>query len=637
MGPSSLSCEWNCGINGCSSCSSATSCNSCYPGYTLSLNKRSCMIVCPMGYYLKNGACTFCLGNYCQQCLETGQCVACRELFYLNRTDFNCYMCYNIDPYCYTCMSTMPVCTSCVDGFLLFNNKCIQYTTFCTIPHCALCDFYSTVCLQCSPGYLPGLSNSSCTSVACIVPQFLIGSACSCGFSAYLWNGNCLPCPQNCLSCTGQTCTLCTIGFFAYGNRCIPCPQNCKLCLSPTTCISCEGNFMLLNSSCTLQLGGSSTTISQTSLGSFIICPAGCSSCDISTLGAKVCLAASSGYALVNQMIVKCASECLTCTGATGNSSNANCLSCYSGFNLMGGNCRQCSDLFALTCSISGSTTYSLSCVSGYTAALGICAACASNCLKCDISKAGSCDKGGCVTGFGQLGASLLCIACFNGCSACSLDPNICTACPQSQFLSNGSCGPCPKNCLSCSNAVQCITCQLGMAVLGSGACGVPPASPCVNFDINHNCIACDTGHLLVNGSCLVSLACNATNTCTSCNFNQFLLNGSCLTCPSLLNCASCSLTNPSLCFQCNIGFYLSTTSSCLQCPSFCSKCTSPTSCLLAAAGSYLKSNILGSLTGLVAPCSSTCLTCVTQPSLCTSCKSGFSIMGSQCIQINNF
>lgn len=168
---------------------------------------------------------------------------------------------------------------------------------------------------------------------------------------------------------------------------------------------------------------------------------------------------------------MKCSILCKTCSGTTDDSTSSNCLSCYSGFVLVGGNCKRCNDTKALTCTQSvNSTTFTLSCIPGFTSSIdGICVSCASNCIKCDINKAGSCDQGGCGTGFAQFGSSLLCVACFNGCATCDSDPNVCTSCIPSQYLSNGQCLSCPKYCLSCTSSTYCTTCIFGYTTTGSG------------------------------------------------------------------------------------------------------------------------------------------------------------------------
>lgn len=375
----------------------------------------------------------------------------------------------------------------------------------------------------------------------------------------------------------------------------------------------------------------------MSSTGSIIACPPGCTACDLTTNGVKICLVVIYGYILIDQSPVKCDPSCKTCTGITGNTSNTQCLSCYTGYYLVGDNCVQCGDTNALSCSINVNITYSLSCQTGYTPSSGVCTACADNCIRCDMNKAGNCDQGGCATGFGQLGSSLQCVACFNGCAACSSDPNVCTACVQSQVLSNGACVSCPINCVMCSSSDTCTACQSGYAVMGSGLCGTPPTFPCVNYDANLTCTACDTYFLINNGTCVLSLSCNTTNTCTYCSFNQYLSAGTCLPCPVLPNCLSCSMNNPAICFQSAVGYYLDVSYQPIACPSSCSSCTSPTSCSAPAPGYLIIINIDGSSSGVVAPCVSPCLTCARRPNLCTSCGSGYTLKGGQCTQNFNY
>lgn len=272
-----------------------------------------------------------------------------------------------------------------------------------------------------------------------------------------------------------------------------------------------------------------------------------------------------------------------------------------------------------------------MTCISGYTPVDGVCTACASHCLKCDISKAGSCDIGGCGKGFTQFGGSSLCIACFNGCATCGSDPNICISCLHSQVLLNGKCVSCPANCITCVSSSNCTACAAGYAP-SKGQCRVPPGLPCVSYDTSLACTACDTNYKLTNGTCTVSSVCNITSSCTVCNYNQYLLNGNCFSCPALPNCSSCAMTDSSICFVCNEGYYLDSSNSCVNCATGCSDCYSATGCTEAIDGYYMVLTFSGFASGSVAPCAKSCLTCVSQASLCTSCPSGFTLLGSQCI-----
>lgn len=148
-------------------------------------------------------------------CTTNGQCLTCRDLFYLNGTDYNCYQCSNIDLYCYTCQSTAPVCTSCVEGYFLSDNKCVLVGT-CSISNCAACyyNINASTCLLCNPGYTLTSSNTTCSPITCPGEQFLIGSICTCGIGAYAWNNKCKSCAKNCLTCNSQLCSLCMAGYY---------------------------------------------------------------------------------------------------------------------------------------------------------------------------------------------------------------------------------------------------------------------------------------------------------------------------------------------------------------------------------------------------------------------------------------
>jgi len=241
--------------------------------------------------------------------------MVCRELFYLNSTDYNCHSCSNIDLNCYTCQSTSAICTSCVEGYILVDNKCVLIGT-CGIANCIACHINataSTKCLLCGSGYSIANSNLTCNRIACPGEQFLVGSFCTCGLAAYLWNNKCLSCSINCLACNAQICMICRNGYYPSGTSCIKCSLNCESCTA-SSCFACDDAFFLHNGSCIRQKD-SKVAVSVASDGSIISCPAGCKTCDLSTAGSRICVTPNDGYALIGRSLIKCEVSCKTCSG----------------------------------------------------------------------------------------------------------------------------------------------------------------------------------------------------------------------------------------------------------------------------------------------------------------------------------
>jgi len=112
------------------------------------------------------------------------------------------------------------------------------------------------------------------------------------------------------------------------------------------------------------------------------------------------------------------------------------------------GDCSGCSDQNALTCYVGG--VYSLTCVPSYTAVSGVCKACASYCLSCNLNGPNTCDAGQCIDGYVNLVGTNNCTKCYGGCSICNpINPGICFSCANSKYmdLATSTCKSCSSNC----------------------------------------------------------------------------------------------------------------------------------------------------------------------------------------------
>lgn len=456
----------------------------------------------------------------------------------------------------------------------------------------------------------------------------------------YLSFGQCYSCTDsNCISCpSANLCTSCAVGYYPSGFVCVPCTTNCKTCDS-TGCTACKDGYVKNGIGCDTPSSTKVTSVNR--LGNQINCDPGCKTCDIdnSSPPIAICREASEGYVLVSGKLFKCSSACKTCS----NSPNKNtgeysiCLTCPKGSNFNAGTCSRCTDKNALSC-MARNSSHSLTCKPGYVVQNAVCLACLDNCLKCANKGAGSCDTGGCMTGYFQSKNKPYCVKCFNGCVKCGSNPNNCLQCGDYKYLVGNTCESCSANCITCTSSTTCTACDLGFLPTSTGACRSLNIDNCVAYDSNFNCTKCDYNYVLTNNLCILSLECNSTSTCKACKAGYYLSNGNCLTCPSLSNCIYCNQFKSTTCISCAIGYYLSSNGSCTTCPQTgCGACISDLYCTTAKDGYFLAVDTSGAYTGDVLTCSGLCATCLGSPLTCLTCKQGAVKTGTTCISTNIF
>ncbi len=133
----------------------------------------------------------------------------------------------------------------------------------------------------------------------------------------------------------------------------------------------------------------------------------------------------------------------------------------------------------------------------------------------------------------------------------------------------------------------------------------------------------------------MADLSCNVAKTCTSCGLGFALRAGECIECNTGdNNCIACSASNLNSCTRCASGFYINDNRQCIKCSSECKTCQSQEACMSCSDGFYLDRALL-SATGRCLACRSTCKTCSRNAFLCTSCRDGFSLEGTKCINNN--
>lgn len=118
----------------------------------------------------------------------------------------------------------------------------------------------------------------------------------------------------------------------------------------------------------------------------------------------------------------------------------------------------------------------------------------------------------------------------------------------------------------------------------------------------------------------------NNTKICSVCipGFYVNVTTSTCLQCAGAPACAQCFQTNSSICILCNSGFYLSSSNTCVSCPSYCSSCTSGTNC---QALKQIFGQVITTINSqtVLATCDVGCLTCSTvSPLSCATCFPGY-------------
>lgn len=583
---------------GCSGCNSAK-CLGCYSGYLFDGTKcNACPLSCggcPNGMCNNVPSCS----SGCLVCTSPSLCTKCSEGFYLDKGG-----CLKCNEKCKTC-ETADECGSCVANFNLVLKKCCNL-------ECSACSFDK--CFGCYTGYL--YDGSKCNSC----PP-------NCGGCP---NGICQlapVCSTNCESCiSSSSCSVCSIGFYLSSNICLPCDPKCTKCESSTKCSECKSDLNPISGYC---------------------CPENCSSCDFTE-----CKACKDGYLLENSSCFPCPEICESCLNGLCLSSKAcndHCLKCE-----VNGRCRECDQ--------------------GYYSQGNSCLGCKKPCLSCESEN--KCKD--CIDGFRVVGEFCCAVGCqscdFFGCLACGdgylMDCGVCFQCPETCYSCvGGKCIlaqiGCPDNCQNCEAFNKCLKCVSGYFLLES-ACE-KCRDHCEKCNSSGDCLDCVDGYISMTGYCCPA-GCSICEIgkCLGCQTGFLFEFNDCYPCPESCNpCLNgiCQLTQPVCpdycltckssedCIECKFGFYKSD-SGCIKCSDKCSDCDSKLGCIECVPeyevinGSCCKKGCLA--------CDDTCLQCadgyffdsdncipcpdnceLCSPVFCSRCKSGFSLVGDECIKVD--
>jgi len=644
-------------------------CTSCYNGYTICA--EGCV---PDTTAYSAPLCAAYDGTRCVKC-ATG-------------AWWNNGVCTQANPNCKTFDANNGWCTACYAGYSLQNGQCvlIPITNEPTVPSDLLCARWNgAVCTQCAVNAYS--RNGVCTQVNPLCKTFDNGNGwCLSCYKGYNLNGgNCIlagptddstgpvgPTDLLCAKWSAGVCTACAKGAFFRSGVCVASDPLCKTFNDANgACTSCYGGYYLDAGQC---------------LRSPVV-PDG-NPVPADALCAKwsngVCVQCSRSAYFRNGVCTQSDPLCKTF-----DQSNGNCLSCYAGYVLNGGNCVRAPDSQAegpsdLLCAKWNGNV----CVSCATAAYfknGICVAsdplCKTfdssngNCLTCyagyDLYQ-GKCWKSA-VTADSTGPSDALC-AKWNGnvCAVCARsayfkngvcvasDPlcktfdsvnGWCTSCYSGYNLNNGRCvlaeaapasGPSDILCAKWSNGA-CVSCATA-AYFRNGIC-VASDPLCRTFDSSNGwCLSCYSGYVLSAGKCVVApdanlqgptgptdLLCSRWNAgvCVSCATAAYFSNGVCVASDPL--CKTFDNTN-GWCRSCYVGYVLSG-GKCVKAPDAAPEGPSDLLCAKWFNGVCTQcSRWAYPKNGVCVQANPQCKTFDNTNGWCTSCYAGYDLTNGDCV-----
>lgn len=257
--------SWSCGNcdSSCKTCQNAANqCKECNPGYFFetSTTCKMCDSNCKTCYY----SATQCTDCYAPLALQNEQCGGCNPTCDTCQTSNNqvCTNCktgrYLASGKCNLCTSPCIECTSatscskCADGYFLSAGKCVKCNSL-----CATCLTAATDCPTCSAlGYSVPYSYNICSAcdASCKSCQGDGPKQCtSCQYGFFLTPLKaCMQCDVGCANCveTSSKCDACSSRYVLQGTTCVPCSQNCFSCTSSTNCDYCIMDYYLKDGKC---------------------------------------------------------------------------------------------------------------------------------------------------------------------------------------------------------------------------------------------------------------------------------------------------------------------------------------------------------------------------------------------------
>ena len=642
----------------CGACTTTTVCSTCSDATTRTL-ANNCD--CNPGFYHSGtavcSACpTLCLtcssATVCLTCdaslnraLVNGQCVCATGFFQVVNPDGS-LTCSACSPSCNACSLTADRCTDCSAA----NNRLLGY------------DASGNQVCNCFPGFHPNSQGqcvqSNCTGsnycsncitvlgvsqcIKCIAATqrtlVLPQQKCECKDGYYDNNGICTTCGSGCAKCSSATnCTQCVASSNTNNNGTCKCPDGffftispiryCKRCANYTlTCssltqaLTCQTNFTLTNGLCTCPQGRYINF-----LGECQPCISGCLTCNSSTscqacqqpllLQGNACVGrCGPGYYQNGFICSPCSAGCAMCKGPN------ICLICLSGQLSYNGFCYR-------NCPAGSVKSNSSSCVECNSP----CKTCTEHPSKCTTCKSccGNIFNFKCleICPVGTYAINGSCQYCAYTCKSCLGSNTTCTACPNGKILYSGSCyDKCPYLMIGgictfkCANGLyktamnECKACDSRCATCEKHPSNCTTCKPEFGYAMKGVCVKnCPSNFLGIDGLCK---ACNPE--CKGCTVR----------CDQCIACAVGYYKLGSTCVKtCYPNMFVDNAANlCVQCSQKCKTCSSLTFCTTCANPQAVPVN------GVCNDCSYPCSACSTSPSTCTSCVTGFNLIGTTCI-----
>ncbi len=223
----------------------------------------------------------------------------CPDLYY--ETVSSCALCSSLNRNCDYCTNSS-FCEKCNLGFVAFGGNCLATTPSGYVNISGTAEACQDDCATCE------VTRTNCTSCKTLN---LLGNTCqtNCPATTIPINRKCIQCERPCRTCSENinNCTSCLptevptlylienrcdiecpVFFYpdSSANRCLSCQTPCQKCTSLVSCITCQDNYFLYNSTSCI------------------------SNCPLMFIG-------------INKICESCTSPCRTCVGST-----TKCLSC---------------------------------------------------------------------------------------------------------------------------------------------------------------------------------------------------------------------------------------------------------------------------------------------------------------------
>ncbi|BFU20857.1 tyrosine kinase putative [Entamoeba histolytica] len=455
----------------CLPCSS--NCNKC-------INNNQCL-QCKDGYKLSDGQCK---EETASDCLlyYNNKCVKCEEGKYSidninckGNCGENCVQCYKSD-------NDKSKCTICEDGFVLFNNECLNSSDVSNSQY--FNSIIGNTGVECKSGYvLVDGSCQSCSSYhhdedcnACDLNQCL-----SCK-NKLLLNGVCTVSSDNCNNITNSKCFLCKEQYYKKEN-CQECGQGCKVCDETGTCLECINESALLK-------GGiceDKETIKTQSIteNEFDITS---EECEIIHYGS--CLRCKDGYYASNGICKKCNENCGSCV-----INSTYCMSCPSGGYVLSENTCYLGNELAVSCK--QKTLSKLGCAvcnDGYYKKVSLCFSCPNSMKTClGPNQAISCKKD-------YFLYKMQCEA-YEDLEHCNTTYEYgCRTCVDGYYVFDSHCMKCRDNCHQCRGE-ECIICDNDY-INSAGVCKYYKTIEHCKAANGIECTKCESNYIVQNGDC---------------------------------------------------------------------------------------------------------------------------------------